>query len=403
MTDVVTTKRTLGTELGDRRQQFAAALPAHIPVDRFQRVVLTAIQNNPKLASADRASLWNACIRAAQDGLLPDGREGALTIFSTKAGNQWIDKVAWMPMLAGIRKKVRNCDDIATWDVHAVYERDQFEFELGDEPFIKHRPHLGSERGELIAVYSIALLKTGEKSRDVMSRSEVEYVRDIFSKKDRDGKFSAAWRNSFEEMAKKTIARRHAKMLPMSTDLDEIIRRDNELYDVRGARPEPPKVTTLRERMPLVETFDPDTGEITESETVGEVAPTFSASGAGVTPLASVPEGAAVGEPPNDHAAAPTHSRVTKVVLSSDERNEARAKGRTDLEQARAKLKAMGQDPTLSEGATLSLREKGEAIAKNGRASLDHWIDKWIDKNDRVDLSDDLITHWQAIAMESGK
>ena len=143
-------------------------MPAHIPVERFVRVVLTAIQNSPKLAEMDRASLWNASMRAAQDGLLPDGREGALVPFK--------GKVTWIPMVAGIRKKVRNSKDIATWDVHAVHAKDQFEFELGDDPFIKHKPYMPSplersgaetdeqyrarlrahvDPGPLIAVYSV--------------------------------------------------------------------------------------------------------------------------------------------------------------------------------------------------------------------------------------------------------
>ena len=46
-------------------QQFVAALPAHIPVERFMRVVMTAVQNNPELLKCTRQSLFNACVRAA--------------------------------------------------------------------------------------------------------------------------------------------------------------------------------------------------------------------------------------------------------------------------------------------------------------------------------------------------
>jgi recombination protein RecT len=225
----------LPVALKAREAQFIAALPAHVPAERFMRVVLTAVQNNPALARADRASFFNACMKAAQDGLLPDGRLGALVIFSTKVNGEWVDKVAWMPMIAGIRQKVRNSDTIATWDVHAVYANDAFDYELGDDPFIKHKPKLGGDRGPLVAVYSVAVLKTGEKSRDVMSVAEVEHVRDTYSKRNKAGEFSPAWRQSFAEMAKKTVARRHSKVLPMSSDLDDLLRRDDDLYDVRGA------------------------------------------------------------------------------------------------------------------------------------------------------------------------
>src|SRR5882762_1147619 len=114
--------------------QFKAALPAHIPVERFMRVVMTAIQENPDLVKADRRSLWNAAMKAAQDGLLPDRREGAIVVYGTQA--------QWLPMVAGIRKKVRNSGEIATWDVNVVHAKDAFEFELGDTPFIRHKPDL---------------------------------------------------------------------------------------------------------------------------------------------------------------------------------------------------------------------------------------------------------------------
>lgn len=213
----------LKAQLDTRAPEFAAALPAHIPVERFMRVILTAIQLNPDLMKCNRRSLWNAAMKAAQDGLLPDGRDGAIVPYK--------DEAQWLPMVAGIRKKARNSGEIATWDVHAVYENDEFEFELGDEPFIRHKPSL-ADRGKIIAVYSIATLKSGEKSRDVMSIQEVEKIRAISRAK------SGPWSNPtfYPEMAKKTVARRHAKVLPTSTDLDDLIRRDDHLYELDGAK-----------------------------------------------------------------------------------------------------------------------------------------------------------------------
>ncbi len=245
-------------KMGD---QFHAALPAHIPVERFMRVVMTAIQNNPDLLKASRKSLFNAAMKAAQDGLLPDGREGAMVPFG--------GEITWMPMIGGIRKKVRNSGEIATWDVHAVYEKDAFEFELGDDPFIRHRPHLGDDRGDLIAVYSIATLKSGEKSRDVMSVSEIEKIRALSKGK------NTPWNNLtfYPEMAKKTVARRHSKVLPMSSDLDDLIRRDDELYDLKGAKEEAQerRPRSLADRLDQIADgdpidADPDTGEIIDHE-----------------------------------------------------------------------------------------------------------------------------------------
>src|SRR5215207_3153395 len=100
----------LRQQLDSREVDFKHALPAHIPVERFKRVLLTAVQNNPDLIRADRQSLWNSAMKSAQDGLLPDGREGAIVIYNTKEKyrdeqgierERWINKAQWMPMIAG--------------------------------------------------------------------------------------------------------------------------------------------------------------------------------------------------------------------------------------------------------------------------------------------------------------
>lgn len=217
-------------QLQQMNSQFQAALPAHIPAERFARVVMTALQNNPTLLKCERRSLWNAAMRAAQDGLLPDGREGAMAPYKDRDGNF---QAQWMPMIFGIRKKARNSGEIGTWEAYCVYENDAFEFELGDEPFIRHKPALG-DRGKIIAAYSIATLKDGSKSREVMSIKEVEEVR--AKSKAKNGPWDDA--TFYPEMVRKTVARRHSKVLPMSSDLDDLIRRDDDLYDVAGAREE---------------------------------------------------------------------------------------------------------------------------------------------------------------------
>jgi recombination protein RecT len=243
-------------ELGSMENQFQAALPAHIPVERFVRVLQTSVQQNPDLLKCSRRSLWNSAMKAAQDGLLPDGREGAIVPYKGQA--------QWMPMIAGIRKKVRNSGEIATWDAHVVYEKDEFSFALGDEPHILHKPSLG-DRGNPIAAYSIAVLKSGEKSREVMSVAEIESVRARSAAKN-----NGPWVTDWSEMARKTVARRHSKVLPMSTDLDDLIRRDDELYQFDEAK-EQDKASgrgTLASRLdalasvPHETPHDPETGEV---------------------------------------------------------------------------------------------------------------------------------------------
>ena len=60
--------------------EFEAALPPQISVDKFIRTTLTAVQMNPDLLQADRKTLLGTCMKAAQDGLMLDGREAAPVI-----------------------------------------------------------------------------------------------------------------------------------------------------------------------------------------------------------------------------------------------------------------------------------------------------------------------------------
>jgi recombination protein RecT len=246
--------------------EFASALPPQIPVEKFIRTTLTAVQMNPELLSADRRSLLGACMKAAQDGLLLDGREAAPVIFNTKDGK----KVQYMPMVGGILKKIRNSGELASISANVVYDKDSFEYELGDDERIVHKPFLGADRGQQIAVYAVAKTKDGAIYREVMSVADVEKVRAA----SRAGKFGP-WADWWDEMAKKTVIRRMAKRLPSSADVDQVFESDNDAsgFDQIERRapvnitPEPEaQVLPLSRLKRSMGAVDADTGEVLPQE-----------------------------------------------------------------------------------------------------------------------------------------
>ena len=251
--------------------EFQAALPPQIPVEKFIRTTLTAVQMNPELLGADRRSLLGACMKAAQDGLLLDGREAAPVIFRTKEG----PKVQYMPMVGGILKKIRNSGELASISAHVVYDKDHFEYELGDNENIVHKPFLGEDRGKPIAVYAVAKTKDGAIYREVMSVADVDKVRQASRAKD-----AGPWVQWWDEMAKKTVIRRMAKRLPSSADVDQVLQADNEASGfVQIERREAINITPVPEAQqaplsrlkasmgqPADDVIDQATGEITQSE-----------------------------------------------------------------------------------------------------------------------------------------
>src|SRR3977135_1502809 len=77
-----------------RRAELKAALPSDVSVDSFIRAVMTSAALNPDILGCSWQSIWNACLRACRDGLLPDGVEGAIVPYKSVA--------TWIPMYLGL-------------------------------------------------------------------------------------------------------------------------------------------------------------------------------------------------------------------------------------------------------------------------------------------------------------
>jgi recombination protein RecT len=237
--------RQFQTELDQFTPNIVQALPAHISVDKFKRVLVTAVATNPDLLSADRRTLYTAAIKCASDGLMPDGRDAALVIYNTeiKLRNPntqldekfRIDAVQFLPMLAGIKKRMRNSGEVLSVETDVVCANDEFEYERGDNAFIRHKPPpLGEDRGEIVGAYAIIRLKNGEIIRDVMSRTRIETARNQSRQKD-----GLMWTKFYDEGCCKTVLKHAAKDAPQSAELAGLLDRDDELIDDIADLPAP--------------------------------------------------------------------------------------------------------------------------------------------------------------------
>jgi recombination protein RecT len=209
--------------LSKMTDQFKAALPANISVEKFNRVVMTTIQINPDILECDRKSLFIAATRAAQVGLLPDGREGAIVAFKGKA--------QFLPMVGGILKLIYNSGSISKIDAHMVHEGDRknFIYRPGIDEMPIHSPDWFGDRGEIVGVYAVAISKQGEKFVEIMNKAQIDKVRET-SRSNQN--VNAPWVNWYDEMAKKTVIKRLAKRLPMSSELMDLLNDDD--HDFRN-------------------------------------------------------------------------------------------------------------------------------------------------------------------------
>jgi len=192
-------------EFGKMAGQIQILLPKEMSVDIFVRVVLTAVQKKIELLEADRKSFYDACLECAKEGLLPDGKEAALVVYK--------GKVSLLIMVEGIQRQLYKYANVSKIISHAVYEHDQFDWEQGDNEFIRHKPTL-EDRGNFKAVYAIFKMNNGEVFREVLNKSEVDYLKNAGF-----GAEGAFWKKWYGEMAKKSVIHRLHKRLKGSFDV----------------------------------------------------------------------------------------------------------------------------------------------------------------------------------------
>ena len=186
------------------------ALPSHLDPNRLARIVTTEIRRNPKLLKCKKESLLGALMLSAQLGLEP-GPLGHCYYVPYKDECQFIIGYKGMIDLA------RRSGQISSIYAEVVCENDEFEYELGLNPTLVHKPNL-KDRGAPIAYYGVAKFRDGGYLIHVMSKEDVEKRR----QRSAAAKSSfSPWVTDYNEMAKKTVIRSMFKYLPVSPEVME--------------------------------------------------------------------------------------------------------------------------------------------------------------------------------------
>lgn len=200
--------------------EIARALPRHLNPDQMLRVAITAFRMTPKLKECEPASLFACIVQASQLGLRPNmlgecylipynNRQKKTTECQLQIGYQ------------GMLELVRRSGQIGSVLVQLVYENDDYQVRFGTDPGITHNPLLTGDRGEIVLGYGVANFKNGGQHVEVMTREEINRIRDrsqnVISAKKYNKK--TPWDTDYEEMARKTVARRLCKYLPKSSEL----------------------------------------------------------------------------------------------------------------------------------------------------------------------------------------
>ena len=228
-----TSKKTTQDLMKAMAPEIAKALPAVMTPERFTRIALSALSNSKALQEASPMSFIAAMMQAAQLGMEPNTPLGQCYLIGYR--NHGNMEVQFQLGYKGLIDLAYRSGEVSTIQAHTVYENDEFNYELGLDPKLKHVPAI-SNRGEQTHYYAVVKMKDGGYSFAVMSKAEMTDYAKKYSKTYANG----PWQTNFDEMAKKTVLKKALKYAPMKSDFtrglaaDETIKTkvDEDMYSV---------------------------------------------------------------------------------------------------------------------------------------------------------------------------
>lgn len=200
------------------------ALPSVLTPERFTRMALSAINNTPKLAECTPMSFIAALMNAAQLGLEPNTPLGQAYLIPYK--NKGILETQFQIGYKGLLELAYRNERMQSIEAHTIYENDDFYYELGLNPRLRHVPEW-NERGEIRGFYAVFKLDNGGYRFEVMSRYDIDQYASRYSKA-----FSSEyspWRSNYEAMAKKTVIKQLLKYAPMKSDFQKAMSMDESI------------------------------------------------------------------------------------------------------------------------------------------------------------------------------
>ncbi len=225
---------------------------------RFARIIMVNVKANPDLLRCPPETIINAALLAAMMGLVPGvGGQGFLIPRQNKRTRR--KECMFQPGYKGLMKLAWNTSIIRTLKAEEVCENDEFDYQRGTDPYIKHRDASG-DRGKLTHFYALAVMVNGGKEFEVMSKSEVETHRDKFKSTTGSG---GPWDTDFPAMAKKTVMLALLNWLPTSNEtkmavnttemLNAGVPQDPTAYLPQGFQATTPALPEATKPAPMIE------------------------------------------------------------------------------------------------------------------------------------------------------
>ena len=209
-------------QLTDKLAEVADALPMDMNKSRFVQNCVALMNDHPELAKLNRAQVVASMLKGAYLGL--DYMQGEAYLIpygntvqfqtSYKGECKFVKRYSVRPILDIYSKVIRNGDT--------------FKESITDgKPTITFEPVPFSNE-PIVGVFAVVLYKDGGMEYETMSTEEVNNTRNVYSKASN----SKAWKNSWSEMARKSVLRRLCKHIECDFETVEAMKAYEEGGDL---------------------------------------------------------------------------------------------------------------------------------------------------------------------------
>jgi recombination protein RecT len=243
-----TDDRSLKALLLKAMPSISGVIPKNVQVDseRIVRIALVACSRDDKLMACSPKSILGAIMQSSQLGLEIGGVSGHAYLVPYKNTKSGKLEAQFIPGYRGLVQLIWRAAKI-DMEADVVREGDRFEFQKGTSPHLLHVPTLSDKPAKFLATWALARLLDGRTKFEVMGAGQVDAIKARSPSAHTD---YSPWTTDYGEMAKKTVAKRLCKWLPINDPkLAKAIEIDNradqgittplDVIDVPAEEPEP--------------------------------------------------------------------------------------------------------------------------------------------------------------------
>jgi len=227
-----TLEKWVQANMGQFQEQIQKALPRNIGYTNMASIAMNILRADPNLQKCTPISFICAVLQSAQLQLEPNTPLGHCYIIP-----YWNSKIKryeaqWQIGYKGILEMGYRTNEIIEIDAEKVFAGDQFDWQLGTDKFISHKPveanwKYDEKTGQPIVTHYYAIFKTtrGVTKFVVWTKEQIIKHMNRFSPAAKKDAFSP-WRTTPDLMAQKTTLRDLMRYAPLSPQDRRVLEQD---------------------------------------------------------------------------------------------------------------------------------------------------------------------------------